>query len=78
VGAPPRYFEPADLPPPPTQDHLRGLGAWDQSLRQTRRVVDHLWNAGLMTEALVSAAKIALLVARTGIANPARRASVVN
>jgi hypothetical protein len=54
------------------------VGAWDQSLRQTRRVVDHPWNAGLMTEALVSAAKIALLVARTGIANPARRASVVN
>ena len=77
VGAPPRYFEPADLPPPPLQDHLRGLGAWDQSLRQTRRVVDHPWNAGLMTEALVSAAKIALLAARTGLVNPVRRASVV-
>jgi len=78
VGAPPRYFETADLPPPPLQDHLRGLGAWDQSLRQTRRVVDHPWNAGLMTEALVSAAKIALLAARTGLANPDRRASVLN
>jgi len=41
-------------------------------------VVDHPWNAGLMTEALVSAAKIALLAARAGLANPARRASVVD
>jgi hypothetical protein len=54
------------------------LGAWDQALRQTRRVVDHPWNAGLMTEALVSAAKIALLAARTGLASPARRASAVD
>jgi len=40
--------------------------------------VEHPWNAGLMTEALVSAAKIALLAARTGPVNPARRSSVLN
>lgn len=60
VGAPPRYFDAAELPPAPAQGRLRGLGDWGQSLAQTRRVVDHPWNAGLMTEALVSAATMAL------------------
>jgi len=78
VGASPRYFEAADLPPAPARECLRNLGAWDQSLQQTRRVVDHPWNAGLMAEALVSAAKIALLAARPGLGAPAGRASVMN
>jgi DNA polymerase-3 subunit delta' len=63
VGAPPRYFDPADLPSAAPVAGLLGLGSWDRELRQTRQVVDHPWNAGLMTEALVGAAKMAMRAA---------------
>ena len=66
VGAPPRYFDPADLPAAAPLAELRGLGSWDRELRQTRQVVDHPWNAGLMTEALVGAAKMAMRAAGLG------------
>ncbi len=71
VGAPPRFFAPGDLPAAAPAVGLRGLGAWERELRQTRQVVDHPWNAGLMTEALVGAAKMALRAAGPGSAQRA-------
>lgn len=57
AGAPPRFFETADLPPPAA---LPALGAWARALAQTARTVDHPFNTGLMLEALVSQARTAL------------------
>jgi DNA polymerase III subunit delta' len=56
-GAAPRFFEPADLPPPASVEALTG---WWRSLAATSRTVDHPFNAGLMLEDLVSQARAAL------------------
>jgi len=56
-GAAPRFFEPADLPPPASEQALTG---WWRSLAATSRTVDHPFNAGLMLEDLVTQARAAL------------------
>ena len=56
-GAQPRYFEVADLPTPGS---WHSLSDWAKSLAQTRRTVEHPFNPGLMLEALVSQAQLAL------------------
>ena len=57
TGATPRFFEAADLPTGGTIAHLT---AWSRALATTTRTVEHPFNAGLMLEALVSQAQIAL------------------
>ncbi len=56
VGAQPRFFEPEDLPP---GGSLKSLTAWAKALSETRRTVEHPFNAGLMQETLVSQAQLA-------------------
>ena len=56
-GAPPRFFEAADLPRGGTR---ASLGAWAKALANSRRTAEHPFNAGLMQEALVSQAQLAL------------------
>lgn len=56
-GAAPRFFEAADLPKPGS---WQALSDWAKSLAETMRTVEHPFNAGLMQEALVSQAQLAL------------------
>ncbi|MBE0474261.1 DNA polymerase III subunit delta' [Rhodoferax sp.] len=56
-GALPRFFEPADLP---KAGGWHSLSAWAKSLSDTMRTVEHPFNPGLMQEALVSQAQLAL------------------
>jgi DNA polymerase III subunit delta' len=56
-GAPPRFFEAADLP---ALTSYAALGDWAKELARTARTVEHPFNAGLMLEALVSRARSAL------------------
>jgi DNA polymerase III subunit delta' len=56
-GASPRFFEAADLP---KAGGWRALSDWARSLSETMRTVEHPFNAGLMQEALVSQAQLAL------------------
>jgi DNA polymerase-3 subunit delta' len=56
-GAAPRFFEVADLPKP---GGWQALSDWAKSLSETMRTVEHPFNAGLMQEALVSQAQLAL------------------
>lgn len=64
VGAAPRYFDPADLPPLKTSasgDAVLGrLRDWQRELVQEARTAEHPYNQGLMMEALVSRANRAL------------------
>lgn len=60
TGAKPRFFEVIDLPSGGTMSSLTG---WSKALGATARTVEHPFNAGLMLEALVSQAQIALKVA---------------
>lgn len=53
VGAAPRFFEAADLPPPPA---LAVLARWSKALTQSLRTASHPFNQGLMLEALVAQA----------------------
>ena len=57
AGASPRFFESAMLP---KAGSLRALSDWSRALTATSRTVEHPYNAGLMLEALVSQARIAL------------------
>jgi DNA polymerase-3 subunit delta' len=57
VGAAPRFFLIADLPKPPS---IEKTSSWSRALSQSRRSMDHPYNAGLMQEALVSQAQTAL------------------
>jgi len=57
AGAAPRFFQPADLPPPAS---FAALTTWARELSRTARTVEHPFNAGLMLEALVSQARSAL------------------
>ena len=52
--APPRFFQPADLPANIT---LAALTPWAKALMATARTVEHPFNAGLMLESLVSQAR---------------------
>jgi DNA polymerase-3 subunit delta' len=56
-GATPRFFSLAELPVPPS---AQALGHWWRELARTARTVEHPFNAGLMLEALVSQARLAL------------------
>jgi DNA polymerase-3 subunit delta' len=56
-GAAPRFFEVTDLPKPGS---WQALSDWAKSLAETMRTVEHPFNAGLMQEALVSQAQLAL------------------
>ena len=56
VGAPPRYFAAADLPPPARLPGLAALARWARALTQEARTAEHPFNAGLMLEALVAQA----------------------
>lgn len=57
VSAPGRFLDAKDLGPPVSLD---ALTQWNQALTQTVKTVEHPFNAGLMLEALVNQAKIAL------------------
>ena len=57
VGSEPRFFLAADLPKAPS---IEKTSSWSQALSQSRRTMDHPFNAGLMQEALVSQAQTAL------------------
>lgn len=56
-GAEPRFFSAADLPP---GGSLRTLSDWSRDLLAQARHADHPFQAGLMLEALVSRARLAL------------------
>ena len=56
-GAAPRFFEAADLP---KVGNWSALAQWAKSLSNTMRTVEHPFNLGLMQEALVSQAQLAL------------------
>lgn len=58
VGAPPRFFDPADLPAHPLA--LPALTRWWQQLAQSARTAEHPLNPGLAAEFLTSAAQQAL------------------
>jgi DNA polymerase III subunit delta' len=57
MGASPRFFGASELP---SGGSVGSLTAWGKALGQTMRTVEHPFNAGLMLEALVSQAQIAL------------------
>jgi DNA polymerase III subunit delta' len=57
AGGTPRFFQPADLPPAAS---IAALSEWSRELVRTARTVEHPFNAGLMLEALVSQARLAL------------------
>jgi len=60
-GAPPRFFDIADLPPVPPKS---ALARWSKSLANAAKTAEHPFNAGLMLEALVSEARTTLNSAR--------------
>jgi DNA polymerase-3 subunit delta' len=55
VGAPPRYFAPADLPK--AVPAIGALSRWSRALTREARTSEHPFNAGLMLEALVAQAR---------------------
>ncbi len=57
TGAAPRFFEASDLP---GTGSLSRLTAWSKALSFSARTVEHPFNPGLMLEALVSQAQIAI------------------
>ncbi len=57
VGAPPRFFNAADLEGTAS---FAALSGWSKSLTGAMRTMDHPFNNGLMQEALVGQAKTAL------------------
>ncbi|AVO47826.1 DNA polymerase III subunit delta' [Melaminivora suipulveris] len=70
LGAAPRFFAPADLPPAPA---LSALTRWSRALVQHARTADHPFNAALMLDALVAQAHQAINSGpRGGLAAPER------
>ncbi|QHJ01735.1 DNA polymerase III subunit delta' [Xylophilus rhododendri] len=63
AGAAPRYFAPADLPS--NAPDWMALTRWSKALAASARTAEHPFNAGLMLEALVSAAQNTLNSAGT-------------
>jgi len=57
AGGAPRFFQSADLP---ASGSIASLNEWSRELVRTARTVEHPFNAGLMIEALVSQARLAL------------------
>jgi DNA polymerase-3 subunit delta' len=61
TGAAPRFFAAADLPRLPVNARqMMRLARWGKQLAREARVAEHPFNAGLTTEALVSATQVAL------------------
>ena len=60
MGAAPRFFKTADLPTSPAKFAPMALASWSKELAASARTVEHPYNAGLLLEALVSRAKVAL------------------
>ena len=56
-GGLPRFFPPADLPPPP---RLSALLQWQKALQQAARTVEHPFNSGLQQEAWAGLARSVL------------------
>lgn len=56
-GASPRFFAPTDLPRSPA---WTAMNDWSKALAASRRTAEHPFQAGLMLEALVSQAQLAL------------------
>lgn len=56
-GAPPRFFREQDLPAAPA---FSALSQWARALARATRSMEHPFNPGLMQEALLSEARIAL------------------
>jgi DNA polymerase-3 subunit delta' len=56
-GAAPRFFMPTDLP---VAGSAASLSLWSRELMQAARTAEHPFNAGLMFEALVARAQLAL------------------
>ena len=56
-GAAPRFFMPSDLP---VSGSVASLSLWSRELMQAARTAEHPFNAGLMFEALVARAQLAL------------------
>jgi len=56
-GAAPRFFMPTDLP---STGSIASLSLWSRELMQAARTAEHPFNAGLMFEALVARAQLAL------------------
>ncbi len=54
VGAQPRFFDAPDLPPPAS---MAELSRWAKALTAATRTMEHPFNPGLMTQALVDQAK---------------------
>ncbi len=75
AGAPPRFFEPDDLPAAPA---WRALANWSGELMEAARSVEHPFNAGLMQEAWAARARQVLARAAGGVArgSQASRAKV--
>ena len=75
AGAAPRFFEPDDMPAPPT---WRALANWSSELMAAARTVEHPFNAGLMQEAWAARARQVLLRATSGAGRgrPSRSATV--
>ena len=73
VGGEPRYFNPDELPGM-AQASLQRLVQWSRELTQALRTAEHPYSVGLMQEALVSQARLAM-AAPAGQAN-ARRSSL--
>lgn len=67
LGAAPRYFDAQDLGPMRTggasKAALYAMGSWSRELAACARSAEHPFNAGLMLEALVSRAQMALQAA---------------
>ena len=59
VGGEPRYFEPDELPNM-AQASLQRLVQWSRELTQELRTAEHPFSPGLMQEALVSQARLAM------------------
>lgn len=57
TGAAPRFFMPTDLP---ATGSVASLTQWSRELMQAARTAEHPFNAGLMFEALVARAQLAL------------------
>lgn len=57
VGGPPRYFQTADLP---KSGNFKALSLWSQELLQSAKTVDHPYQQGLLLEAWVNRAQVAL------------------
>ena len=57
LGAPPRFFDEADLPKAPP---ARALAAWGEQLKNVARVIDHPFKQDLLLEDMLQQAKVCI------------------